>query len=100
MVVFRDAMKEDPTLQLLVNLIGVFYFIVTVGLALYGFHNLITTIIYLSMKTPIRSKGNTYTLKEWPRVTVQLPIFNEKYTVERLLQAVTRLDYPADSIQI
>ena len=100
MVVFCDAMKEDPTLQLLISLIGVFYFIVTVGLSLYGFHNLITTIIYLSMKTPTGNKGKTYPLKEWPRVTVQLPIFNEKYTVARLLQAVTRLDYPADRIQI
>jgi cellulose synthase/poly-beta-1,6-N-acetylglucosamine synthase-like glycosyltransferase len=39
-------------------------------------------------------------MQEWPPVTVQLPIFNEKYTVERLLQAVTRLDYPADRLQI
>src|SRR5215211_6243445 len=31
---------------------------------------------------------------------VQLPIFNEKYTVERLLRAVTRLDYPANRLQI
>ena len=38
--------------------------------------------------------------KDWPRVTVQLPMFNEKYTVERLLRAVTHLDYPAECLQI
>ena len=38
--------------------------------------------------------------EEWPRVTVQLPIYNEKYTVERLLDAVTQLEYPADHLQI
>jgi cellulose synthase/poly-beta-1,6-N-acetylglucosamine synthase-like glycosyltransferase len=93
-------MKEDPTLQLLISLIGVFYYILTVALSLYGFHNLITTILYLSMKTPTKKKGKPHHLKEWPPVTVQLPIFNEKYTVERLLRAVTQLDYPSDRLQI
>jgi cellulose synthase/poly-beta-1,6-N-acetylglucosamine synthase-like glycosyltransferase len=92
--------KEDPTLQLLISLIGVFYFIITAILALYGFHNLITTLIYLSMKPSKRQKGKTDPLKIWPPVTVQLPIFNEKYTVERLLHAVTHLDYPSDCLQI
>jgi cellulose synthase/poly-beta-1,6-N-acetylglucosamine synthase-like glycosyltransferase len=79
---------------------GVFYFVVTITLALYGFHNLITTIIYLTMKPSKKRKLETQPLKEWPPVTVQLPIFNEKYTVERLLRTVTRLDYPAEKLQI
>ena len=29
---------------------------------------------------------------EWPRVTVQLPVFNEKYILERLLSAITKLN--------
>src|SRR5215217_1107840 len=93
-------MKEDPTLQLLISVIGVFYIIITAILALYGFHNLITTIMYLLMKTPTKHKGRAYSIKNWPPVTVQLPIFNEKYTVERLLHAVTQLDYPAECLQI
>jgi cellulose synthase/poly-beta-1,6-N-acetylglucosamine synthase-like glycosyltransferase len=92
--------KEDPTLQLLISLIGAFYFVITIILALYGFHNMITTVIYLSMKPSKKHEGKTYTVENWPRVTVQLPIFNEKYTVERLLRAVTRLDYPAECVQI
>ena len=87
--------KEDPTLQLLISLMGVFYLIITAFLALYGFHNLITTLMYLSMKTPAKHTGRAHPVKNWPRVTIQLPIFNEKYTVERLLRAVTNLDYPA-----
>lgn len=92
--------KEDYTLQVLISLMGVFYFIVTMTLALYGLHNLITTIMYLSMNHSKTHKKETLLPKEWPSVTVQLPIFNEKYTVERLLRAVTRLDYPADRLQI
>jgi cellulose synthase/poly-beta-1,6-N-acetylglucosamine synthase-like glycosyltransferase len=79
---------------------GVFYFIVTTVLALYGFHNLITTIMYLRMKTPKKRRTETQLPKEWQPVTIQLPVFNEKYTVERLLRAVTRLDYPIDRLQI
>src|ERR1019366_2642182 len=37
---------------------------------------------------------------ELPRVTVQLPIFNEQYVVERLLDAVCRLDYPKQKLDI
>ncbi|MBF8965488.1 glycosyltransferase family 2 protein [Pontibacter sp. FD36] len=36
----------------------------------------------------------------WPLVTVQLPVYNERYVVERLIEAVAALDYPADKLQV
>lgn len=87
-------------MQILIGLIGVFYYLVVVSLACYGLHNLFTTILYLRMKTSKKHGGRARPIKNWPPVTIQLPIFNEKYTVERLLQAVTCLDYPADCLQI
>lgn len=87
-------------MQILTGLIGVFYFIVIVSLACYGLHNLFTTLLYLRMKTSKKHIGRVRPIKKWPRVTIQLPIFNEKYTVKRLLHAVTQLDYPADCLQI
>ena len=36
----------------------------------------------------------------WPMVTVQLPIFNELYVVERLIDAVAKLNYPSELLQI
>ncbi|REG83382.1 cellulose synthase family protein [Algoriphagus antarcticus] len=36
----------------------------------------------------------------WPKVTVQLPVFNELYVVERLLESVAKLNYPADLLEI
>jgi cellulose synthase/poly-beta-1,6-N-acetylglucosamine synthase-like glycosyltransferase len=36
----------------------------------------------------------------WPKVTVQLPIYNELYVVERLIDAVAKLNYPIDLLQI
>jgi len=37
---------------------------------------------------------------EIPFVTIQLPIFNEKYVVERLLLAITKLEYPNNKLEI
>lgn len=36
----------------------------------------------------------------WPMVTVQLPVYNERYVVERLIDAVAALNYPADKLHI
>src|SRR5205085_8965858 len=38
--------------------------------------------------------------EELPRITVQLPIFNEQYVVDRLLDAVCKLDYPPEKLDI
>lgn len=38
--------------------------------------------------------------RDLPAVTVQLPIYNEFYVAERLLDSVARLDYPRDRLQI
>ncbi|MDX5483329.1 MAG: glycosyltransferase family 2 protein [Hymenobacteraceae bacterium] len=37
---------------------------------------------------------------DWPSVTVQLPVYNERYVVERLIEAVAAFDYPHDRLQI
>ncbi|MBB6612571.1 glycosyltransferase [Pontibacter sp. Tf4] len=42
----------------------------------------------------------TIAFDAWPAVTVQLPVYNERYVVERLLEAVAAFDYPADKLQI
>ncbi|QTN37883.1 glycosyltransferase [Cryomorphaceae bacterium] len=38
--------------------------------------------------------------EEWPMVTVQLPVYNERYVVERLIEATAALDYPVDRMEI
>jgi len=37
---------------------------------------------------------------DWPQVTVQLPLFNEKYVAERLLRQTAALDYPNGKLEI
>ncbi|MBW2585285.1 MAG: glycosyltransferase, partial [Deltaproteobacteria bacterium] len=41
-----------------------------------------------------------YSVKDWPQVTIQLPIFNERYVVERLIHSVCRFDYPQELLEI
>ncbi|MDZ7649453.1 MAG: hypothetical protein U5K54_21140 [Cytophagales bacterium] len=39
-------------------------------------------------------------LADFPSVSVQLPVYNEKYVIERLLDAVSKLNYPNDRLEI
>ncbi len=55
---------------------------------------------YVKNKQSADSNEVKTSFDNWPIVTVQLPIFNEKYVVERLLDAVIELDYPKDKMQI
>lgn len=49
----------------------------------------------------IKRKFNTdLAANGWPRVTIQLPIYNERYVVERLITSVCQLDYPRHLLEI
>src|SRR5205823_1936310 len=74
------------------------YLSVLVGLSAYGIHRYF--IIYLFLKNRKRAPVPAGQFEKLPVVTVQLPIFNEVYVVERLLRAVSKLDYPRDRLQI
>lgn len=74
------------------------YFTVLVGLSLYGLHRYV--IIWLFLKNRHRVPQPLEQFTELPRVTVQLPIYNELYVVERLLKAVSALEYPRELLQV
>lgn len=87
-------------MQIVSYSLGVLYLLIVFVLAMYGFHNLVNAILYLNSKSMQVKKRRIPPIREYPKVTIQLPIFNEKYTIERLLKAVTKLDYPANCLQI
>jgi cellulose synthase/poly-beta-1,6-N-acetylglucosamine synthase-like glycosyltransferase len=74
------------------------YLAVLIGLSAYGVHRYF--IIYLFLKNRKRKAEPAYHFAQLPKVTVQLPIFNEIYVVERLLRSVSELDYPRELLQI
>ena len=60
------------------------YTAVLLGISLYGLHRYL--IVYLFLKNRRNAPQPLGRLDKLPRVTVQLPIFNELYVVERLLE--------------
>ncbi len=74
------------------------YITVLIGLAGYGSHRL--TIIFLYLKHSRNKPVPLREFQELPLVTIQLPVFNEMHVVDRLLDSVSKIDYPKDKIQI
>jgi cellulose synthase/poly-beta-1,6-N-acetylglucosamine synthase-like glycosyltransferase len=74
------------------------YFIVLFILALYGLHRYWLVYDYYAYSKNVPAAPPPVT--EWPRVTIQLPIFNERYVIERLVEAVSRFDYPAEMLDV
>ena len=93
-------LAADESIRGLVVLIALTYLVVLVWLAMYGVSSLINAFLYLRVKRSLQPRRSSAPPKEWPLITIQLPIYNEKYTVERLLRAVTELDYPIGRLQI
>ena len=80
-------------------LLEVLYLVNITFLAAYGLNALILAGLrrWHFKPVPILSAGPDY---DWPRVTVQLPVYNERHVVERLLKSVAALDYPHQRLQI
>src|SRR5213593_2904500 len=74
------------------------YLSVLIGLSAYGVHRYV--IIYLYLKNRKRAPMPAHYFEQLPKVTMQLPIFNEVYVAERLLRSVSELDYPRKLLQI
>lgn len=78
--------------------LAISYLLVVGVLALYGFHRYCILFLYLKHRKDVPTpQGRFETL---PKVTVQLPVFNEMYVVERLLNSVAALDYPRELLHI
>jgi cellulose synthase/poly-beta-1,6-N-acetylglucosamine synthase-like glycosyltransferase len=75
------------------------YFIVLILLAFYGLHRYRLVYLYYKHKKNATTEP-ALRFTELPRVTVQLPIFNEQFVVDRLLDAICKLQYPADKLDI
>ncbi len=75
------------------------YFVVLGILALYGFHRYsLVFLYYRHRKREARAPAQRFT--ELPIVTVQLPIYNEQFVVDRLVETIGKLDYPRDRLEI
>src|SRR5438552_12591048 len=74
------------------------YFFVLIILAIYGWHRYY--LVYLYMRHRDKEPQSGPPLDPLPRVTIQLPLFNEMYVADRLIEAVCRIEYPRDRLEI
>lgn len=76
--------------------IAILYLLVVGCLFIYGINFFYMTYLSVRLKPPAAPAAP----EEWPYVTIQLPIFNELYVADRLIEAAALLDYPADRLEI
>lgn len=78
------------------------YYLVLATLAAYGLHRLLLVhdCRRRAAERPAPPKPPVWAGGQWPRVTVQLPIFNERYVAERLIDAAALLDYENGRLEI
>ncbi len=81
-----------------VNAFLAFYFSVAFVLFLYGMHAYLMAFLY--RRAVRRTRPEPAPPAQWPHVTVQLPLFNERYVARRLIDAVVAFDYPRDRLEI
>lgn len=75
------------------------YVVAGVWLAAYGLNSLVLAGLYLHHRHH-RKNPSANQLRHYPTVTVQLPIYNERHVIERLVDATAALDWPRAKLQI
>ena len=84
------------------KIVLIVYIISLSKLFVFASHGYVMIYYYFKtykQRTEDFSKLN-FDIKEYPEVTIQLPLFNEKYVITRLIDATIRLDYPKDKLEI
>src|SRR5580698_4966367 len=80
------------------ELVVVLYIAVLTTIAVYGFHRYV--LVYLYLKHKHEGYVPKARFNPLPRITVQLPMFNEDSVAERIIRATCAIDYPRDRFEI
>src|SRR5690348_5828983 len=84
--------------DLIQNTLIAIYVALLLVVAVYGLHRYVLVYLYIKYRNDgYQPKGKFESL---PRVTVQLPMFNEDLVAERIIRATCQIDYPLDKLEI
>src|SRR5579883_3244221 len=75
------------------------YFGVLAILSVYGLHRFDTIHTYFKHRRKATSEP-PQRFEQLPRVTIQLPLYNERYVLERLIDETIKIEYPRELLQI
>jgi cellulose synthase/poly-beta-1,6-N-acetylglucosamine synthase-like glycosyltransferase len=97
----KYIIKEHYWSHLLAKIVMVIYGLCLVLVFFYSCLQLSLAIAYVrnKKKTNVAPKP-VYDPATTPKVTIQLPMFNELYVAERIIETIAQFDYPADKLQI
>lgn len=98
MTIFHPTLLVSAETDL-IGRIFIYSYIALLGcLSIYGFHRyLMVFLFYRHAKNAPKPKAQW---EEYPRVTIQLPVFNEMFVVERLIDTVCKIEYPREKLDI
>jgi cellulose synthase/poly-beta-1,6-N-acetylglucosamine synthase-like glycosyltransferase len=91
----REICKKGPALIF----IEIIYVISAALLAMYGYNSLLLAYLRSKRTKPVERKSVPQDYP-WPHVTVQLPLYNERYVAQRLIETISAFDYPKDRLHI
>ena len=77
------------------------YLLVSI-LCVYGAHRIYHSVAARRLMREITSRriSSEMPLTSFPKVTIQIPLYNEKFVVARIIDRVAAIDYPKDRLQI
>jgi len=81
-------------------IILILYFTILTVLAVYGAYRVKQVIDFWRYRKFVPQPKGKFSEEELPHITVQLPLFNEMYVTQRLVKAITEIDYPREKLQI
>lgn len=85
-------------MSLFAFIILIVHFSVLLILCLFGLHRMSMVVRWLRYKN--RKPLNPSPFEHLPTITVQIPLYNERFVAERVVDACAAFDYPADKLQI
>lgn len=94
---WRYSQIEIVFLTPMSNAIFIIWLVINVLLMLHVLHEGILVINAIRKRS---KKKPEVAIADLPKVTIQLPLYNEKYVVERLLDAVSAIEYPKDRLEV
>jgi cellulose synthase/poly-beta-1,6-N-acetylglucosamine synthase-like glycosyltransferase len=80
------------------NILNSLYIILLAVISLFGLNALIITILYLVRF--LQKKPCPLPPENWPQVVVQIPLYNEEFVAERIIDQICAFNYPREKLQI
>jgi cellulose synthase/poly-beta-1,6-N-acetylglucosamine synthase-like glycosyltransferase len=83
------------------TLLGLCFLLVTIVLTIYGVNAFVFTLYFFYKRFTSKSPDTrAEPIHTWPEVTIQLPIYNERASVRRVIDSAARMEYPLDRLSI